>query len=90
MYYPLSLGRNFDEIKRVLVGLQTVDNFSVALPADWRPGDEVIVPAPYWVSYPEMVKLAEGTPVIVTAGIEQDFKMTPAQLEAVITPKTKA
>lgn len=44
MYYPLALGRNFDEIKRVLVGLQTVDNFGVALPADWRPGDEVIVP----------------------------------------------
>lgn len=44
MYYPLSLGRNFDEIKRVLIGLQTSDNFSVALPADWRPGDEVIIP----------------------------------------------
>ncbi|GAB1359775.1 peroxiredoxin [Porphyromonadaceae bacterium] len=44
MYYPLSLGRNFDEIKRVLIGLQTVDNFGVALPADWRPGDEVIIP----------------------------------------------
>lgn len=44
MYYPLSLGRNFDEIKRVLIGLQTADNFGVALPADWRPGDEVIVP----------------------------------------------
>ena len=44
MYYPLSLGRNFDEIKWVLIGLQTVDNFGVALPADWRPGDEVIVP----------------------------------------------
>jgi len=44
MYYPLSLGRNFDEIKRVLIGLQTNDNFGVALPADWRPGDEVIVP----------------------------------------------
>ena len=53
-------------------------------------GDEVIVPAPYWVSYTEMVKLADGTPVIVRAGIEQDFKMTPAQLEAAITPKTKA
>ena len=53
-------------------------------------GDEVIVPAPYWVSYPEMVKLAEGTPVIVRAGIEQDFKITPAQLEAAITPKTCA
>ena len=55
-----------------------------------NPGDEVIVPAPFWVSYPEMVKLAEGTPVIVAAGIEQDFKITPAQLEAAITPKTKA
>ena len=53
-------------------------------------GDEVIVPAPYWVSYVEMVKLAEGTNVIVNAGIEQDFKITPAQLEAAITPKTKA
>ena len=53
-------------------------------------GDEVIVPAPYWVSYPEMVKLAEGTPVIVKGGIDQDFKITPAQLEAAITPKTRA
>lgn len=53
-------------------------------------GDEVIVPAPYWVSYVEMVKLAEGKNVIVTAGLEQDFKITPAQLEAAITPKTKA
>lgn len=53
-------------------------------------GDEVIIPAPYWVSYPEMVTLADGTSVIVSAGIEQDFKMTPAQLEAAITPKTKA
>ena len=53
-------------------------------------GDEVIVPAPYWVSYTEMVKLAEGTPVIIRASIEQDFKITPAQLEAAITPKTKA
>jgi aspartate aminotransferase len=53
-------------------------------------GDEVIVPAPYWVSYVEMVKLAEGTNVVIKAGIEQDFKITPAQLEAAITPKTKA
>ncbi|MBO8444444.1 MAG: peroxiredoxin [Bacteroidetes bacterium] len=44
IYYPLSLGRNFDELKRVLVGLQTSDKFGVALPADWQPGDEVIVP----------------------------------------------
>lgn len=54
------------------------------------PGDEVIIPAPYWVSYVEMVKLAEGKNVIVSAGFEQEFKMTPAQLEAAITPKTKA
>lgn len=44
IYYPLSLGRNFDELKRVLIGLQTADEFGVALPADWRPGDDVIVP----------------------------------------------
>ena len=53
-------------------------------------GDEVIIPAPYWVSYPQMVKLAEGEPVIVEAGIEQDFNITPEQLEAAITPKTRA
>ena len=54
------------------------------------PEDEVIIPAPYWVSYVEMVKLAEGKSVIITAGIDQDFKITPTQLEAAITPKTKA
>ena len=53
-------------------------------------GDEVIIPAPYWVSYPQMVLLAEGTPVFIDAPIEQDFKITPAQLEAAITPKTRA
>ncbi|TGX81553.1 pyridoxal phosphate-dependent aminotransferase [Palleniella muris] len=53
-------------------------------------GDEVIIPAPYWVSYPQMVLLAEGTPVFVEASIEQDFKITPEQLEAAITPKTRA
>ena len=53
-------------------------------------GDEVIIPAPYCVSYPQMVLLAEGTPVIVEAPIEQDFKITPQQLEAAITPKTRA
>ena len=54
-----------------------------------NPGDEVIIPAPYWVSYPQMVKLAEGEPVVIETGIEQDFKVTPAQLEAAITPKTR-
>lgn len=52
-------------------------------------GDEVIIPAPYWVSYPEMVKLAEGTPVFISAGIDQNFKITPPQLEAAITSRTK-
>ena len=54
-----------------------------------NPGDEVIIPTPAWVSYVEMVKLAEGTNVLVPAPIEQDFKVTPAQLEAAITPKTR-
>ncbi len=53
-------------------------------------GDEVIIPAPYWVSYPQMVLLAEGTPIYVEAKIEQDFKITPEQLESAITPKTRA
>ena len=60
-----------------------------ALMATCNPGDEVIIPAPYWVSYPDMVLLAGGTPVPVVAGIETDFKLTPAQLEAAITPRTK-
>lgn len=54
-----------------------------------NPGDEVIIPAPCWVSYVEMVKLAEGKSIIIETGIEQDFKISPAQLEAAITPKTK-
>ena len=65
---------------------QSVCNTVMALV---NPGDDVIIPAPYWVSYPQMVKLAGGTPVIVEAGFEQNFKMTPEQLEAAITPKTR-
>jgi aspartate aminotransferase len=53
-------------------------------------GDEVIVPSPYWVSYPEMIKMADGEPVIIHAGIESDFKIKPEQIETAITPKTKA
>jgi aspartate aminotransferase len=60
-----------------------------ALMATCNPGDEVIIPAPYWVSYPDMVLLAGGTPVSVVATIDTQFKLTPAQLEAAITPKTK-
>ena len=65
---------------------QSVCNTVMALVND---GEEVIIPAPYWVSYPQMVKLAGGTPVVVNAGFEQEFKMTPEQLEAAITPKTR-
>ncbi len=60
-----------------------------ALMATLNPGDEVIIPAPFWVSYPDMVLLAGGEPVVVEAGLDTGFKMTPAQLEAAITPKTK-
>ncbi|MCR4583769.1 MAG: pyridoxal phosphate-dependent aminotransferase [Prevotella sp.] len=65
---------------------QSVCNTVMALVDD---GEEVIIPAPYWVSYPQMVKLAGGNPVIVEAGFHQNFKMTPEQLEAAITPKTR-
>ena len=65
---------------------QSVCNTIMALVND---GEEVIIPAPYWVSYPQMVKLAGGEPVIVEAGFEQNFKMTAEQLEAAITPKTR-
>ncbi len=67
-------------------GKHTIYN---ALMATLNDGDEVIIPAPYWVSYPDMTLLGGGTPVIVEATIENGFKMTPAQLEAAITPKTK-
>ena len=65
---------------------QSVCNTIMALV---NPGDEVIIPAPYWVSYPQMVKLAGGEPIFVEATFEQNFKMTAEQLEAAITPKTR-
>ncbi|ETN94869.1 aspartate aminotransferase [Zhouia amylolytica] len=65
---------------------QSLANVALAM---INPGDEVILPAPYWVSYSEIVKLAEGIPVEVSTSIENDFKMTAEQLEAAITPKTK-
>jgi aspartate aminotransferase len=65
---------------------QSVCNTIMALVND---GDEVIIPAPYWVSYPQMAKLAGGEPVYIEAGFEQNFKITPEQLEAAITPKTR-
>ena len=77
------------EPKQILVscgGKQSFFNLSLAL---LNPGDEVIIPAPYWVSYPDMVKVAEGVPVIIEADSEQHFKISPEQLEAAITPKTR-
>jgi len=67
-------------------GKQSFFNLTQAILDD---GDEVIIPAPYWVSYPDMVLLANGTPIIIEAGQDQAFKITPAQLEAAITPKTR-
>ncbi len=75
--------------KQILVscgGKHTSFNLCLAL---LNPGDEVIIPAPYWVSYPDMATVAEAKPVFITAGIEQGFKITAAQLEAAITPKSR-
>lgn len=75
--------------KQILVscgGKQSFFNLALAV---INPGDEVIIPAPYWVSYPDIVLIAEGKPVIVQAGIEQGFKMSPAQLEAAITTRSR-
>ncbi len=67
-------------------GKQSFFNLSLAL---LNPGDEVVIPAPYWVSYPDMVKMAEGVPVIIETNAKARFKITPEQLDAAITPKTK-
>ena len=75
---------------QILVSNGAKQSICNAVMALVNPGDEVIIPAPYWVSYPQMVLLAEGAPVFVEAGIEQDFKITPAQLEAAITERTRA
>lgn len=81
---------NFDfDAKQILVscgGKQSFFNLALAV---INPGDEVIIPAPYWVSYPDIVLIAEGKPVFIDTGIEQNFKISPQQLEAAITPKTK-
>lgn len=74
---------------QVLVSVGGKQSFFNLVQALLNPGDEVIIPAPYWVSYPDMVMLADGIPVVIYAGIEQEFKITPAQLEAAITPMTR-
>src|SRR5690606_34396107 len=75
-----------DQIQVACGGKATIFN---ALMATLDPGDQVIIPAPYWVTYPDIVLLAEGDPVIVPCSLENGFKMKPEQLEAAITPKTK-
>jgi aspartate aminotransferase len=75
-----------DQITVNVGGKHTLFN---AIVATVDPGDEVIVPAPYWVSYPDVVLFAGGTPVFVPAGPEQNYKLNPSQLEAAITPRTK-
>ena len=74
---------------QISVGTGGKQNLYNALMATLNPGDEVIIPAPYWVSYPDMVLLAGGTPVAVETSIENGFRLTAEQLEAAITPKTK-
>ncbi len=80
------LDYSVDQINVGVGGKQVLYN---ALVATLNPGDEVVIPAPYWVSYPDMVELAEGTPVPVGCPPEKGFKLQPADLERVITPKTK-
>ena len=75
--------------KQISIGTGGKQILYNALMATLNPGEEVVIPAPYWVSYPDMVKLAGGEPVIVPAGIETSFKLTPEALEAAITPKTR-
>ncbi len=77
------------EPSQILVSCGGKQSFFNLVMALLNPGDEVIIPAPYWVSYPDMVRLADGEPVIVDAGIDQHFKITPGQLKAAITDKTK-
>ena len=75
--------------KQVLVSCGGKQSFYNLVQAAINPGDEVIIPAPYWVSYPDIVLLAEGRSVFIEAGIEQGFRITPDQLEATITPRTR-
>jgi aspartate aminotransferase len=82
-------GLTYDPATEITVGCGGKGVIFNALMATLDPGDEVIIPAPYWVSYPDMVLLAEGTPVFVECGEDSGFLMTPQQLEAAITPKTK-
>src|SRR3546814_606047 len=81
-----SLDYALDQISVNVGGKHTIFN---ALVATVEAGDEVVIPAPYWVSYPDIVQFAGGKPVFVKAGVDQNFKIRPEQLDAAITPRTK-
>ncbi|SOD12296.1 aspartate aminotransferase [Pedobacter xixiisoli] len=86
----LKTENNLDyDISQIVVSTGAKQSLSNVILTLINPGDEVIIPTPYWVSYSEMVTLAEGKSVFIDASIESDFKITPAQLEAAITPKSK-
>lgn len=86
----LKTENNLDyDISQIVVSTGAKQSLSNVILTLINPGDEVIIPTPYWVSYSEMVTLAEGTSVFINTDLESNFKITPAQLEAAITPKTK-
>ena len=89
IYYPLALGRNFDEIRRVLVGLQTIDAFGIALPADWRPGDEVIVPSNTYVASVLAITDNGLVPVFVEPSIHT-YNLNTSLVERAVTARTRA
>ena len=89
IYYPLALGRNFDEIRRVLVGLQTIDAFGIALPADWRPGDEVIVPSNTYVASVLAITDNGLVPVFVEPSIHT-YNLDTSLVERAVTARTRA
>ena len=86
MYEDIGVSYNTNQ---VLIASGAKHNLFIAFSVLLDPGDEVILPAPFWVSYAEMIAMCGGVPVIVKAGEDQNFKITPEQLEAAITPKTK-
>jgi aspartate aminotransferase len=86
----LKTENNLDfDISQIVVSTGAKQSLANAVMCLVNPGDEVLIPTPYWVSYSEMVKLAEGESVFINANIDNDFKITPEQLEAAITPKSK-
>lgn len=77
------------ELGEILCSNGAKQSVALAISVLCRPGDEVLIPAPFWVSYPEMTRFAGGTPVVLPASVEQDYRITPESLEAAITPQTR-